>query len=536
PIAPAAAPYGYATSPSPQPQAYAQAASPLDPAMAGLAGQMAGMGLGNDPAAATYAQRQQKKKHRHAYHDIGTAVGTSQAFNGMPQGYTQSESQFLDARAQQGAQLQPGSASPYSPQPIQSPHMTPTSVHTQQGKVDPEQIPSVPSSRDAAYQYYLANLYPTMEHHLPPPATVPFIAHDQGNSSPKFARLTLNNIPATADQLAMTALPLGMILQPLAQLDPAEQGVPVLDFGEMGPPRCRRCRAYMNPFMTFRSNGNKFVCNMCTFPSDVPPEYFAPLDHTGVRVDRLQRPELMLGTVEYVVPKQFQEKEPTGLRWLFLIDVTQEAVSRGFLDAICDGILAALYGGDATVRMGRTYTPRPNPRLKLAYALLDTLFELSSTYTGSAEAAPYVKLAEATLPYLILRVAISLKTYIADQPLRGLMPQPTPSQKELLYLVDRSTCLDSEPSAIPDPSTIGPASSNGSTKKHLAWLRPLVLRGIDVAGKESDGCEVLVNLTKLLKTLDEDTRSFTKEPNALWATSLHSEGLATLTSPGTLNV
>jgi protein transport protein SEC24 len=213
-----------------------------------------------------------------------------------------------------------------------------------QGKVDPESIPSIPKSRDAPAKYYLEHVYPTMEHHIPPPATVPFVAYDQGNSSPKFARLTLNNIPISAEALAATALPLGLILQPLAPLAEGETAVPVLDFGETGPPRCRRCRAYINPFMQFKAGGNKLVCNMCNFPNDVPGEYFAPTDANGVRVDRLQRPELTLGTVDYVVPKEYWSKEPVGMRYLFLIDVTAESVERGFLDGFCAGILNALYG------------------------------------------------------------------------------------------------------------------------------------------------------------------------------------------------
>lgn len=212
-----------------------------------------------------------------------------------------------------------------------------------------------------------------MEHHLPPPALVPFVAFDQGNSSPKFARLTLNNIPASADALATTALPLGLVLQPLAPLQEGEQPIPVLDFGEIGPPRCRRCRAYINPFMTFKSGGNKFICNMCTFPNDVPSEYFAPTDPSGVRVDRLQRPELTLGTVDFMVPKEYWSKEPVGLRWLFLIDVTAEAVNRGFLDGFCEGIISALYGGgdtDETQEDGSTQRRLP-PGSKVGIVTFD---------------------------------------------------------------------------------------------------------------------------------------------------------------------
>lgn len=261
-------------------------------------------------------------------------------------------SQFLNTglnQAQRGV-----SPAPMGQAPVPQPGM-PMGVSgavPTQGKIDPEQIPSVPRSRDAPAQFYLDHVYPTMERHLPPPAAIPFIAHDQGNSSPKYARLTLNNIPSTSDFLSSTALPLGMVLQPLAQLDSGEQPIPVLDFGDEGPPRCRRCRAYINPFMSFRSGGNKFVCNMCTFPNDVPMEYFAPLDPSGTRVDRMQRPELMMGTVEFTVPREYWNKEPVGLQMLFLIDVSQESVNRGFLKGVCKGILDALYDASEATEEG----------------------------------------------------------------------------------------------------------------------------------------------------------------------------------------
>lgn len=317
---------------------------------------MGSMGIGSDTNAVS---RPNKKKHRHAHHNLDqpagfspglvqpTQMGHSQQTNlGHPyagQPITPAMSQFP---AQGGSQFSPA-IQPSSPNPtIPTPSGPGVSA---QGRVDPEQIPSIPRSRDVAAEYYLDHIYPTMEQHLPPPGVIPYVARDQGNSSPKYARLTLNNIPATSEALSATALPLGLVLQPLAPVQEGEQAIPVLDFGESGPPRCRRCRAYINPFMTFRSGGNKLVCNMCTFPNDVTPEYFAPTDPSGVRVDRAQRPELTTGTVEYLVPKEYWAKEPVGLRWLFLIDVSQEAITKGFLEAFCEGILGALYGNSSDV-------------------------------------------------------------------------------------------------------------------------------------------------------------------------------------------
>ncbi|WZH42480.1 COPII-coated vesicle component SEC24 [Fusarium acuminatum] len=351
---------GYGFAP-PQAQAPTGQAPPSQDAS--LAAQLGGMNLGDGQGTA-----RRKKKDRHAYHTV-EATGSSQAFNGMPALGT-SATQFLDSvpggpglggqfgspqgTPQMQSQSQFGAPinSAYSPGPLAG---TPSvgegfetaSVSTSGPKgVSPDDMPSVPASRDALQQYYLKNVYPTFERHVPPPSTVSFVAYDQGNSSPKYTRLTLNNIPSTQDALQATGLSLGLMLQPLAPLQAGESEIPVLDFGEPGPPRCRRCRAYMNPFMMFRSGGNKFVCNLCSYPNDTPAEYFSATNPQGVRVDRDSRPELHRGTVEFVVPKEYWTREPVGLRWLFLIDVTQESFNKGYVEAFCEGIRVALYGGE----------------------------------------------------------------------------------------------------------------------------------------------------------------------------------------------
>ena len=338
-----------------------------------LAAQMGGLGLGE---AATHGRK--KKRDRHAYHTVEAPSGSSQAFNGMSQGgvhpsaYLNADpstlanspgSQFLNQPVTPRMSQFPAQVNtPFNPANLASSEFASRNGSTEpglaepgfaanvqtsaQGRVDPDQIPSVPRSRDAIAQYYLSHVYPTFEHHIPPPASVSFVAFDQGNSSPKFTRLTMNNIPSTSEALHSTGLPLGLLLQPLSSLQPGELEIPVLDFGETGPPRCHRCRAYINPFMVFRSGGNKFVCNMCNYANDVPPEYFCATTPQGARVDREQRPELMRGTVEFLVPKEYWSKEPVGLRWLFVVDVGQEAFNKGFLEGFCEGIMAALYGQD----------------------------------------------------------------------------------------------------------------------------------------------------------------------------------------------
>ncbi|KAI9371461.1 hypothetical protein BJX61DRAFT_548252 [Aspergillus egyptiacus] len=162
------------------------------------------------------------------------------------------------------------------------------------------------------------------------------------------------------------------------------------------------------------------------------------------------------------------------------------------------------------VRLGRTFDPPPTTRTRMAYVVLDTMFELSSssdnasqsTETGQSmdDSSRRVLLARSVSPYLILRCAVSLKSYIADQPLRGLMPQPTPARKALLHLLQRMVNLRSEPSAVPPSGSMKTASNAGDLnfKKHLEWIYPLVVQAVQVAGKERGGGEVLHALAEVL--------------------------------------
>ncbi|KPI42602.1 uncharacterized protein AB675_9629 [Cyphellophora attinorum] len=211
------------------PQQYAQPSAP----MGDLTAQMSNMNV---------AGTTRRKKERHAYHDL------QQPPSAHPQP-AETASHFVS-----NAQGTPAQPAKMFVNPADQLRMGEEMV-TAQGRVDPEQIPSVARARDAATQQYQTQTYPTMEKHLPPPAAIPFVAHDQGNSSPKYARLTINSIPSTAEALASTGLPLGLVMQPFAAPQEGEQSIPCLDFGEAGPPRCRRCRTYINPFMTFRAGG-----------------------------------------------------------------------------------------------------------------------------------------------------------------------------------------------------------------------------------------------------------------------------------------
>ncbi|KAL1622570.1 Endocytosis and vacuole integrity protein [Neofusicoccum ribis] len=135
--------------------------------------------------------------------------------------------------------------------------------------------------------------------------------------------------------------------------------------------------------------------------------------------------------------------------------------------------LASLY----RLRHGRTRDPAPTPRSKMSYLCLRELLDLVRRRAPGAASDPQrVALARAAAPFLILRAALPLKSYIADQPLRGRMPQPASLRDELLFVLRELRALDCEPQAIP-----GTGVEEAEGQRHLQRLYPLFVRAVGVS-------------------------------------------------------
>ena len=158
-------------------------------------------------------------------------------------------------------------------------------------RIDPSQIPRPDAAKAAETFATRANIGM-----CPPPATSPFVVSDEGNCSPRYMRLTLNQVVTTHDMLEQSGVPLAVVCQPLAEVPEVEGPVPVVDFGESGPVRCERCRAYINPFFEFVEGGRAFVCNLCGAKTDTPRDCFP---------DGANRLELCRGAVEFVAPAEY---------------------------------------------------------------------------------------------------------------------------------------------------------------------------------------------------------------------------------------
>jgi len=166
---------------------------------------------------------------------------------------------------------------------------------------------------------------------------------------PKFMRMTVNAMPTSTSNKTKAGLPLGAIIQPLAKAEGLE--VPIVNFGQSGVVRCGRCRTYINAFVSFTDGGRRWRCNVCGKANDVPADYFCELDGEGRRRDRMERPELHMGTTEFVAAAEYMVRPPQPPVFLFLIEVSYAAVASGMLRCVAATLkhtLQHLPGGERT--------------------------------------------------------------------------------------------------------------------------------------------------------------------------------------------
>ncbi|QRV76516.1 transporter protein Sec23 [Ceratobasidium sp. AG-Ba] len=264
----------------------------------------------------------------------------------------------------------------------QPPHSAGRPFPGLRSRIDPSQVPSPVNAWQNDQATWDESTFMTCaSSQTVPNSSSEYVAVDQGNSAPRFIRLSTYAMPFSHDLASGCHLPIAAMIQPFAQQPDNEAPIPVVDFGELGPPRCHACRGYINPWCTWTNAGQKWICNLCQEATEVPQDYFATLELSGQRVDHASRPELNHGTIDFRVPKDYwaqpppprllsstndpagspskasflpnlqqpppPSRNPTPLHILFCIDVSAESITTGLAQSACHILKQCIFAANA---------------------------------------------------------------------------------------------------------------------------------------------------------------------------------------------
>ena len=170
--------------------------------------------------------------------------------------------------------------------------------------------------------------------------------YQKNNANPEVFRSTLTHVPQTQALLNKSRLPLGILLHPFKDMD---------DLVVLQPNtivRCRSCRTYINPFVSFVDN-RRWRCNLCFRTNDLPEEFnICPVTKTYGPPNR--RPEVNNATIEYIAPSEYMLRPPQPAVYLFLFDVSYTAMECGYLQMVAEVLLVRLeqLPGDQRTQIG----------------------------------------------------------------------------------------------------------------------------------------------------------------------------------------
>ncbi|XP_070699471.1 protein transport protein Sec24A [Pempheris klunzingeri] len=186
---------------------------------------------------------------------------------------------------------------------------------------------------------------------LPPtslPIPTPCLPQDlqKINCNPEVFRCTLTSIPQTQSLLNKAKMPLGLLLHPFKDLSQ----LPVVTSSTIV--RCRSCRTYINPFVSFLDQ-RRWKCNLCYRVNDVPEEFmYNPVSRSYGEPHK--RPEVQNATIEFIAPSEYMLRPPQPAVYLFVLDVSHNAVETGYLKVFCQSLLDNINAlpGDSRTKVG----------------------------------------------------------------------------------------------------------------------------------------------------------------------------------------
>ncbi|XP_065059218.1 protein transport protein Sec24A-like [Rhopilema esculentum] len=157
----------------------------------------------------------------------------------------------------------------------------------------------------------------------------PLLSEDMKRKAidPKVFRSTINAVPESSSLLSKSRLPFGLYIQPFREIS----NIPVITSSVIT--RCKSCRTYINPFVSVIDQ-RRWQCNICFRINDIPSDLsYDPI--TKAFVDPRKRPELNYSSYEFIAPSEYMLRPPQPAVFLFVLDVSFNAIGTGYLSHAC---------------------------------------------------------------------------------------------------------------------------------------------------------------------------------------------------------
>lgn len=212
----------------------------------------------------------------------------------------------------------------------------------------------------------------------PPPIILPAGScasqNPEANSGPDYIRSTLNVVPTSNSLLKKSKLPFALVIRPYISLHNAS--APVKVTSDTLICRCRRCRSYINPFVSFNEQAHRWKCNICGLNNDVPQQFDWDAAR-NMRTDRYTRNEINHGVVEFIAPPEYMVRPPQPPVYVFVLDVSIHAVQNGLLATAA-----------RTIQESLDRLPNKDDRAKVGFIAVDSSLHYFNIPVPPSQAEP----------------------------------------------------------------------------------------------------------------------------------------------------
>lgn len=155
-----------------------------------------------------------------------------------------------------------------------------------------------------------------------------------GQILPSYFRPTLGVFPSNHDVQENVGITPGVVIN-VAMVE----NVPIIDYsGDRKIPRCMKCNSYLSPYSKITNDGQGYICPFCGQTSK------------GV----IQPGDVSFTSPVYdiIAPNAFASKPSPGPAFMFVIDLSIEAIASGFSIQMLNSIKTILPAIDDSVRVG----------------------------------------------------------------------------------------------------------------------------------------------------------------------------------------